>query len=333
MNANGLSSRRSEFRRYSAYGVSIRSDMSLPLPMGSSGALFELQIREHAGPIRTSIRKKIEFQHNPFSAFDVGSLSEGSNYVGLRGVGECLVSRDGRRINCYRLRRANPESFNVYLLAQALSFALVKNGMEPLHATAVVVEGTAVAFLGDCGFGKSTLAAEFLQAGHRLLTDDLLILSKIGRQVLAYPGPPRIKLLPEMSSRFLGDAKTGFPMNSQTRKLIVPLDHGRACRAAVPFAAFYALPSPEEIAVGSNIRITTLNRKEAFLRLLGSAFNVSILHPRRLRRQFEAIEALANSVVVNELSYPRALECLPQVREAILSDLVANPCGTSPCVA
>jgi hypothetical protein len=37
--------------------------------------------------------------------------------------------------------------------------------------------------------------------------------------------------------------------------------------------------------------------------------------------------------VVKELSYPRELESLPQVREAILADLVANPCEASTCVA
>jgi hypothetical protein len=333
MRNNLLSRSQAPFHRYSAYGVSIRSDIPLPLPKAPSRTLFEIQIRERSTPIRTSIRRKIKLQHNPFSAFDVGSLSEGSSYVGFQDVGECLVSRDGRLITCYRLPQANPDSFNVYLLSQALSFALVKNGIEPLHATAVVVKGTAIAFLGDCGFGKSTLAAEFLQAGHRLVTDDLLILRKNEWQILAYPGPPRIKLLPEMTSRFLGAAKRTFPMNPQTQKLIVPLGRDRACRVAIPFAAFYVLPSPNVIPVACNVRIRTLNRKEAFLRLLGGAFNTSIRHPRRLRRQFEATEALANAIVVKELSYPRELEILPQVREAILSDLITNPGEASPCVA
>jgi hypothetical protein len=322
-----------QFHYYCSYGVSIRSQLQLPLPTVRSRSLFELEIRRQIKQHPASVRQKIKLQHNPLSAFDVGCVSDGSNYVSLREVGECLVSRDGRRIDCYRFPQANLESFNVYLLGQALSFALVKNGIEPLHATVVVVEGKAVGFLGDCGFGKSTLAAEFLRAGHRLLTDDLLVLHKTGRQVLAYPGPPRIKLLPEMNSRFLGDAKKSFPMNPQTQKLIVPLSRDRACRVASPFAAFYVLPSPDEVPLGSNIHIRALSRKEAFLRLVGSAFNVSILDQRRWRRQFEATEGLANSIVVKELSYPRELESLPQVREAILSDLVANPCEASTCVA
>lgn len=323
-------SRRSGFQRYGAYGVSIRSDMPLPLPMARSGALFELRIRQRNGPIHTSVRQKIKLQANPSSAFDVGSLSGGSNYVGLRDVGECLVSSDGRDISCYRLPQANPESFNVYLLGQALSFALVKNGIEPLHATVVAVKGSAIGFLGDCGFGKSTLAAEFLQAGHRLLTDDLLILRKTGQHVVAYPGPPRIKLFPEIARRLRSGQIDGVPMNSQTHKLIVPLSQNRTCEVAIPFAAFYALPSPHEMGLATNVRVTTLSRKEAFLKLLASAFNISILDPYRLRRQFQATQALANSLVVKKLSYPRVLHSLPLVREAILSDLVANACEASP---
>jgi hypothetical protein len=322
-----------EFRRYAAYGVSIHTDMELPLPPGQSPALFELQIRGKTGAIPPSTRRKIEMQQNHFSALDAGCLPDGSNYAGLRNVGEFLISKDGRSMTCYRFPQASPESFHVYLLGQALSFALVKNGIEPLHATVVVIQGKAVAFLGDCGFGKSTLAAEFLRAGHRLLTDDVLVLQRDGQEVLAYPGPPRTKLFPEMAHMFLGDAITCVPMNSQTRKLVIPLNQDRACGTAVPLAAFYALASPDKMAAERNIRITALSPRQAFLRILASAFNIVILHAPRLRRHFEATEALANSITVKELSYPRMLECLPMVREAILSDLVGNRSEARSCVA
>ena len=313
-----------QFRRYAAYGVSIRTDMELPLPPGQSPALLELQIRGKTGAIPSSTRQKIEMQQNPLSALDAGCLPDGSNYAGLRDVGEFLISKDGRSITCYRFPQASPESFHVYLLGQALSFALVKNGIEPLHATVVVIRGKAVAFLGDCGFGKSTLAAEFLRAGHRLLTDDLLVLRETGQRMLAYPGPPRIKLFPELAQRFLPDAASGVPMNPHTRKLVIPLNQDRACGTSVPLAAVYALASPDKMAGERNIRITALSLREAFLRILASAFNIVILHAPRLRRHFEATEALANSITVKELSYPRTLECLPMVREAILSDLLGN---------
>src|SRR5205823_339252 len=103
-------------------------------------------------------------------------LEDRSSYVRWIGLGEFLVSSDGRRITCAPAPESSIESFQVYLLGQALSFALVKRGFEPLHATAIAVDGEAIALLGKSGFGKSTLAACFLAADHRLLTDDLLLL-------------------------------------------------------------------------------------------------------------------------------------------------------------
>jgi hypothetical protein len=89
------------------------------------------------------------------------------------------------------------------MLGQALSFALVKQHLEPLHATVVEIEGEGVAFLGGSAFGKSTIAASFLSAGHRLLTDDLLVLQERAGTIWAYPGPPRIKVFPDVAGRFL----------------------------------------------------------------------------------------------------------------------------------
>jgi len=55
--------------------------------------------------------------------------------------------------------------------------------------------------LGDSGHGKSSLAACFLAAGHRLLTDDLLVIGESGDYLMAHPGPPRIKLFPAVWRR------------------------------------------------------------------------------------------------------------------------------------
>jgi len=113
------------------------------------------------------------------------------------GMFEFLIEADGRRIWCGWLGSTSIESLQVYLLGHALSFALVKQGFEPLHATAVVIEGKAIAFLGDSGFGKSTLAAAFLDAGHTLLTDDLLLSRATPAGYDAFPGPRGLSYFPK----------------------------------------------------------------------------------------------------------------------------------------
>jgi hypothetical protein len=324
-----------QFRRSCAYGVSICSELPLPLPemRGPTGtALFELEIRASNESLAGVIPEGVTLQRNPLSGFDFGQFPDGSSYVRWDNIGEVLISKNGRSVICRALGQITSESFHVYLLGQAFSFALVKNGFEPLHATAVVIAGQAIAFLGDCGFGKSTLAAAFLQAGDRLLTDDLLVLGKTAQALFAYPGPPRIKLFPRMARRFLGENASGVPLNPKTQKLIIPLDDSRVCADAVPLAMIYVLAPPDEVA-GRDIRIVSISQREAFVTLLASAFNYVISDPERLRRQFEAAQALANTRIVRRLSYPRSLECLPLVREAILSDLCAVKSELAPCEA
>src|SRR5206468_10962716 len=99
------------------------------------------------------------------------------------------ISADGCFIAGRFFRENSIEAFRTYLLGQVISYALLKQGIEPLHATVPVIDGMAVALLGNSGYGKSTMGAAFLQVGARLLTDDLLVLRKQGDNWIAHPGP------------------------------------------------------------------------------------------------------------------------------------------------
>jgi hypothetical protein len=236
-------------------------------------------------------------------------------------VGEFLVSARGHQITARQFNEASPESFQVYLLGQALSFALVKCGLEPIHATTVVVNGEAVAFLGNSGMGKSTLAACFLDAGYGMLTDDLLILKPKSGVFMAYPGPPRIKLYPRLAIRFLGTASEGVAMNSESKKLVLPLDETRTSTSPTPLKALYTLAGPRQAAGKHPIRIQKLTARESFLELIKNTFNSRVVNPDRLERQFKQTSQVVSHMVVKKLSYPRVLARLPAVRDAILGDL------------
>src|SRR5579864_3207494 len=155
---------------YRVYGLTLISDTQFSLPEHDGGGLAEVEFRTAEATVfrqATTGRNSLSWSDG---WFQYAALLDGSSYVRWDGVGEFLVSGDGRHIAGRQAEPASSESFQVYMLGQALSFALVKQGLEPLHATAVVVGGHAAAFLGPSGAGKSTLAACFLEAGHRLLT-------------------------------------------------------------------------------------------------------------------------------------------------------------------
>jgi hypothetical protein len=307
--------------RYGVYGIFLRSEIPLPLPEHPDSALAEIELRTAAAGWFADVARDAEIHEFDSSWYQYARLQDWSSYARWADVGEFLVSSDGKTIVCRQSNQASGESFRVYLLGQALSFALVKQGFEPLHATTVVVNGEAVAFLGDGGFGKSSLAACFLAAGHRILTDDLLILRETSKGILAYPGPDRIKLFPRVARKFLGEAASGVTMNPFTRKMIVPLSRRHVCMRPVPLRAIYAIAAPREVFRKQAICIEPLSPREAFFELVKNTFNYRIVDGERLERQFIATERLVGAASLQKLSYPRTLDRLTAVRDAILCDL------------
>ncbi|HMD34042.1 MAG TPA: hypothetical protein VKH42_03690 [Vicinamibacterales bacterium] len=248
-------------------------------------------------------------------------LEDGQTYLRWTNRFEFLVSPDGRSIEARPLNGESVEAFHTYLLGPALSFALLKQGFDPLHATTVAIDGAAVGFLGDAGYGKSSLAAAFLRIGHRLLTDDLLVLSPCRDGFIAHPGPPRIKLSPKIARGVLGPAARGVRMTAAAPKLVIPLGERQAANSAVPLRALYVIAPPERGQSRSGVTIRRVSKRHACLALLRNAFNTAVGNRQRLSRQFAFAVSVAASVPIKRIAYPRAIAQLARAREAILEDL------------
>ncbi|HEY3065315.1 MAG TPA: hypothetical protein VGL09_05955 [Methylomirabilota bacterium] len=306
---------------YEVYGLRVASVVPLPCPRGEDGRPPEAAIHERPAAFFAPARRQLR-RRAPAAWFEHARLADGADYVRWRGLFEFLVAADGRAIDCRPLRRDAFEAFRTYLLGHTLSFALLRLGREPLHSTAAVVNGRAVGFVGDCGYGKSSLGAAFLRAGHALLTDDLLVLTPDPRGYLAHPGPARIKLFPHVARAVLGDAAGGTPMNDLTPKLVIPLRNGLGHAEAAPLAALYVLGSPKGPRPPA-VAIEPLSPRAAFVELVRATFNTLVRDPARLARQFELAARLAVAVPVKRLSFPRGLHRLRAVRAAVEVDLAA----------
>ena len=310
--------------RYGVYGIAVVSDTPLALPDYSHCGLGEVECLSAPASVFLGAMRGVEFDSGSNTWYRYASLHDGSTYVRWDTVGEFIVAADGRRITCRRLEGSVDESFQVYMLGQALSFALVKQGFEPLHATVVVVDDQAVAFLGDHAFGKSSLAASFLENGHRLLTDDLLILQESSDGILAYPGPPRIKLFSRIAGRFLGQTMNRVPMNAGTDKLIVPIDEHQRCARPAALKAIYSLAAPREACRTPRVSIESLTPREAFVELVKGTFNRRLVGPQRLARQFAVMSSLVGRVAVRKLTYPRTVDRLQEVQRLVIADLARD---------
>ena len=92
----------------------------------------------------------------------------------------------------------------------------------------------------------------------------------------------------------------------------------------VPVQLFYEIRRCTGI---SKPKVQSLNGKEAFLALVRNLYNIALLTPDSLVRQFHQIGELAKRIPVRQLLLPRStpdLLCLPNL---VLKDLQKLPRG------
>jgi hypothetical protein len=302
---------------YSVYGVEVTSDwpMAFPPSTGRGAALAEVDFVEGTDE---DFSDAAALRSLPEPWFTSHVFPNRSSYARWSGLYEFRIDADGCRVACRALDGCDPIVLQNYLFGQALSFALVQQGLEPLHAAAVRVDDVAIGFLGDCTFGKSTLMASFLQAGHRALTDDLLMLVAKDGQTVALPGSGRIKLQPDSARAFLDRTTEGEPLNAGTLKRSFRVPPTLVQRTELQLTHLFVLPTPEERKHFTSVSIRPLSRATMFHELLKNSFNVQVLTRERLERQFECAAAHAATLDCFLLQYPGGIHHLPLVRQCIV---------------
>lgn len=114
---------------------------------------------------------------------------------------------------------ADPQRLAADVLDTLLLFLLTRAGRVPLHASGVVVGGTAAVLAGPSGSGKSTLALAALGAGLPVLSDDTVYVQLRPRlRVWGFPRP--IHVFPEDAPAGAGG---GLRLRSGRLKTAVPL--------------------------------------------------------------------------------------------------------------
>jgi hypothetical protein len=241
-----------------------------------------------------------------------------------RGIGAFWIAPDGTRV-LYRLEDpVRPLDVEQILTGPVLGLALQQQGDLLLHAGAVVVDGAAAAFAAPHGWGKSTLTASFVRAGHAMLTDDILPLSWCGTGVVVHPSVPRIKLWEDSLGAFGEDEGDHRPVLSWLDKRRVEVGSGWGSVAAerVPLASLYLL-APHADA-GAPIEIAALEPADAALQLVANMYMAEMSRGERAARSLTAAARLASIARVRRLSYCRTYENLSAIRAAVIADMRAG---------
>ena len=301
---------------YRVYGVDVTSAIPLELPdaveTDDSGACVEF--------VEASDHDFIAFRAACAGADDFvcEDIRDKGTYLRWPRFYEFHVHASGHRVACRPIDGCDSSVLRNFLLGQVIAVALVRQGVEPLHASVVAIDGAAVGLVGDCAYGKSTLLASLVQAGFRAVTDDMLIVERREDLLYAMSGAGRIKLMPESANRFFRGA-AGMPLTSLTSKRAFVLDESQRQRGGVPLRVLYMLPTPDDRDKARAIEIREMSQVETVHELVKNTFSPHLLDRRRLVRQFDHATAVASRTKAFRLRYPTGLECVPDVRQAMIA--------------
>jgi hypothetical protein len=215
------------------------------------------------------------------------------------GFGTQALSADGRRLALAAPAGAAPWRPLLLLFGRALPVAATLQGLESLHASAVVIDGHVVALAAASGTGKSSLATHLVAQGAGFFTDDVLAVERSGGGVLAHPGPRLAKVAPHEYDAVppASRARLGRPFGEEDGERLL---EARGAVAPGPLEALYVLrrEGAEPVAIRPVAPDPRL--------LLAMSYVFDVETPERRETQLAVCEALAAAVPVFDVTLPAA---------------------------
>jgi hypothetical protein len=242
-------------------------------------------------------------------------------------LSDFVVSSAGDRIDCHPTRRLPSSTLRHLLLDQVLPLSLTLGGRVVLHASAVHLPGFgSVAFAGESGRGKSTLAAALASRGGQLVTDDTLVLEREGAEVMAIPGYPGVRL---WADQFAGSdrSRARAVAHYTTKRRLRPRAVTFRVRPSPLRALFLLAPRAPGIAPAALARCSPRDRLMGLVRV---AYVMDVEDRTRLAELFDNLARVAAEVPVARLRVRESLTTLGRAAEAVqhLACAMPRPCTT-----
>lgn len=226
-----------------------------------------------------------------------------------------FISSSGEKITSIPAPETSKYTIEHLYLNQVLPLALSRQFKLVLHASAVEIGDSAVAFLGDTGRGKSTLAASFSTNGHRLLTDDGLILEKSADHYFVQPSHPSVRLWSDSRRAVLSEDALPTPATSYSSKnRFLAGDELAFCSDTKQLKRLYFLGDGQ----ANSISIDPIPPQVAMIELVRNSFLLDVDEREMASRQFDQLRELISQPIFFRIDYPRDYDLLPDVRAQIV---------------
>ena len=162
------------------------------------------------------------------------------------------------------------------------------------HGEFIEVYGEGILILGESGVGKSETAIELLKRGHRLISDDSVILKKVSDHSIIGSSPDNIRYFMELRGIGIINVKQLFGMGAvkttERVDLVIKLEHW------VPGKNYSTLGQPQEKIniLGNELPLLTIPVRPG--RNLAVIIEVAAMNYKDQKMGFNAEEELLNQL-------------------------------------
>ena len=185
-------------RVYALYGLRVHSEIPLPAPIAPSDLPpYDLQVcwgeRKIISdnlPAGTIVSQLLLENGNGYTLVNTGN----GYALSFHRTSEVWIDPALQTARVHLAANVHPGIAGLLVIGNVIAIVLDLHGESVLHASAVAMNGNALAFLGQSGMGKSSLAALCCANGARFVTDDLLRVQSDATGWQCFPGTGQLRL-------------------------------------------------------------------------------------------------------------------------------------------
>ena len=320
---------------YTVYGLNIALNQALPQLRSVANIDVEVSVDLSGLRIPTQEFVAPQFSGRTKKNHEI-SISYSQDWICVdcpRSATEILrfyIRNDGSEVISEKPKAIPTSDVESFLLGPILGAVLRLRQRMCLHASVMEYEGEAFAMVGNKGAGKSTTAAALLDAGARLISDDIAVF-KLAFESTAtvYPGYPGIRLMPDALSSFDLNQSDYAQVVSTSDKRYVPLNEKDLARDIKSDWQFQADPCRLHTVYTLNSRqsdlckaqFNRLSQSQSLMALAPHAYGRSGTNQGQREEEFEFMAQLSRNTIITSVDCPDKLVLLPNLAEDILADV------------
>jgi hypothetical protein len=297
---------------YKSYGLSIKSSINIPE--------LELTSREKGFDRDVDVSIKIDnifYSHLKDDNHEIKGITKvrnNANDIDIFWNHKLLFNvKNGKEIIVNSNVDINPTFLRSLILGRAMGTLLHQRGFLVLHASAVNIDGSAVAFLGRRGNGKSTTTMALINSNYPLVADDVLAIKIEDNIALTIPSFPKIKLRQDIMESFTEKIDLDAQIHPDIKKYYYAVKN--FSYKPLPLKIIYILEK------GNKSKISSLETQEAIINLIRHSYCVSILEGDEQQENLKQCANIIKSVHVKCLNTNHHMDKLNSLAKLIEKDI------------